>query len=117
MIVERDKKTIGASRRDVLLASGLVVASSALLSTASIDVAQANTINRFSVGTKNKDLRLGSDGSLTIFVQADAPVDVVQRANWLPAPKGDFSLYVRAYWPKAGILDGSWTPPPVQRAN
>ena len=20
-----------------------------------------------------------------------------QRANWLPAPKGDFSLYVRAY--------------------
>ncbi len=40
----------------------------------------------------------------------------VQRANWLPAPKGDFSLYVRAYWPKAEVVDGSWTPPPVQRA-
>ena len=63
----------------------------------------ANPINRFSVGTKNKDLKLGADGSLTIYVQADAPTDPVQRANWLPAPKGDFSLYVRAYWPKAAV--------------
>jgi hypothetical protein len=36
-----------------------------------------------------------------------------QRSNWLPTPKGDFSLYVRAYWPKAAVIDGSWTPPPV----
>jgi len=36
----------------------------------------------------------------------------------LPAPKdADFSLYVRAYWPKAAITDGSWTPPPVTRAQ
>jgi hypothetical protein len=28
-----------------------------------------------------------------------------------------FSLYIRAYWPKATILDGSWTPPPVVRVN
>lgn len=77
----------------------------------------ANPINRFSVGTKNKDLKLADDGSLTIYVQADAPTDPVQRANWLPAPKGDFSLYVRAYWPKTAITDGSWTPPAVKRAN
>ncbi len=75
----------------------------------------ANAINRFSVGTKNKDLKLASDGSLTIYVQSEAPTDATQRANWLPAPKGDFSLYVRAYWPKAEVLDGSWTPPAVQR--
>ena len=73
----------------------------------------ANPINRFSVGTKNKDLKLAADGSLTIYVQADAPADPAQRANWLPAPKGDFSLYVRAYWPKAEITEGSWTPPAV----
>ena len=60
-----------------------------------------NPINRFSVGTKNKDLNFAADGSLTIYVQAEAPTDPGQRANWLPAPKGDFSLYVRAYWPKA----------------
>jgi hypothetical protein len=77
----------------------------------------ANPINRFSVGTKNKDLKLNPDGSLTIYVQAESPTDPVQRANWLPAPAGDFSLYVRAYWPKAEILDGSWTPPPVVRAS
>jgi hypothetical protein len=77
----------------------------------------ANAINRFSVGTKNKDLKFGSDGSLTIYVQAEAPADSAQRANWLPAPKGDFSLYVRAYWPKAAITDGSWAPPAVLKAN
>jgi hypothetical protein len=77
----------------------------------------ANPINRFSVGTKNKDLKLAADGSLTIYVQPDAPTDAVQRANWLPAPKGDFSLYVRAYWPKPATTDGSWTPPAVQRVS
>lgn len=77
----------------------------------------ANSINRFSVGTKNKDLRLAADGSLTIYVQPDAPTDAIQRANWLPAPKGDFSLYVRAYWPKAPVLEGSWTPPAVQKVH
>lgn len=77
----------------------------------------ANKINRFSVGTKNKVLKLNADGSLTIYVQPDEPADAAQRANWLPAPKGDFSLYVRAYWPKAAVTDGSWTPPAVERVN
>jgi hypothetical protein len=77
----------------------------------------ANPINRFSVGTKNGDLKLGADGSLTVYVQAEAPSDPAQRANWLPAPNGDFSLYVRAYWPKAEVLDGSWTPPAVQKVS
>jgi len=75
----------------------------------------ANPINRFSVGTKNKDLKLADDGSLTITVQAEEPTDPVARANWLPAPQGDFSLYVRAYWPKPAVMEGSWTPPPVVR--
>jgi hypothetical protein len=77
----------------------------------------ANAINRFSVGTKDKDLKLGADGSLTVYVQTDAPSDPVLRANWLPAPKGDFSLYIRAYWPKPAVTDGSWTPPAVLRVN
>lgn len=72
-----------------------------------------NEINRFSVGTKNKGLKTASDGSLTVYVQTEAPTDPVQRANWLPAPRGDFSLYIRAYWPKQAVVEGSWTPPPV----
>lgn len=77
----------------------------------------ANQISRFSVGTKNKGLKYADDGSLTIYVQSKAPTDEVQRANWLPAPEGDFSLYVRAYWPKAAVTDGSWTPPRVRKMS
>jgi hypothetical protein len=57
-----------------------------------------NQINRYSVGTKNKDLKYSSDGSLIIYVQSDPPADT-QRTNWLPAPKdADLSLFMRAYW-------------------
>ena len=77
-----------------------------------------NPIKRFSVGTKNKDLAFGSDGSLTIVVQADEPAVASQRADWLPAPKGaDFSLYLRAYWPESAIASGRWTPPPAVKVK
>jgi hypothetical protein len=73
-----------------------------------------NEIKRYSVGTKNTTLRKNPDGSLTIYVQAAAPMDPLQRANWLPAPQNaDFSLFMRSYWPKTEIIDGSWTPPAV----
>ena len=76
-----------------------------------------NDLERYSLGTKNKTLVANPDGSLTITVQADPPPEA-QRANWLPAPKdSDFSLYMRAYWPKTAIIDGSWTPPAVMKAN
>jgi hypothetical protein len=74
-----------------------------------------NEINRYSLGTKNKDLKLNSDGSLTVYVQYDAPPKA-QSTNWLPAPKeAAFSLYVRAHWPNATVIDGSWTPPAVEK--
>lgn len=73
-----------------------------------------NELNRFSLGTKNKDLVFAKDGSLTIYVQADPPPEA-QRANWLPAPKADLTLFLRAYWPKTPVIDGSWTPPPVEK--
>jgi hypothetical protein len=76
-----------------------------------------NAIRRYSVGTKNKTLKYNPDGSLTIYVQADPPAEAKQ-TNWLPAPRGsDFSLYVRAYWPKTSVTDRSWTPPAVQKTN
>jgi len=40
------------------------------------------------------------------------------RHRTLPSPKDeDFSLFMRAYWPKIAALDGSWTPPAVQRVG
>jgi len=74
---------------------------------------EPNKLNRFSLGTKSKSLRYNSDGSLTLYFQNGSPGSD-KETNWVPAPKDDFSLYIRCYWPKKEILDGTWTPPAVQ---
>jgi len=74
-----------------------------------------NELRRYSLGTKNKDLHHAAGGSLTLTASATAPADDDLRSNWLPAPTGPFSLFMRAYWPEQPILDGAWTPPPVTR--
>jgi len=78
---------------------------------------EPNELRRYSIGTKTRALKPHLDGALTIYVQADPPpAGLVD--NWLPAPKrGDFSLCLRAYWPKVEITDGSWTPPAVTRMS
>ena len=75
-----------------------------------------NDIGRYSLGTKNKDLIRNADGSLTIYAGAKSP-GTDKEANWLPAPDGAFSLYIRSYWGKEAILDGSWQPPKIVAAN
>jgi len=78
---------------------------------------EPNDLRRYSLGTKNKNLQYNADGSLTLYVQGDAPAENL-RSNWLPAPKnGDFTLYIRSYWPEKEILDGTWTPPGVERVK
>ncbi len=72
----------------------------------------SNDLKRYSLGTKNKGLKRNDDGSLTLFVSASSPGSEWE-SNWLPAPGGRFSLYIRAYWGKRAILDGSWEPPAV----
>jgi hypothetical protein len=71
-----------------------------------------NALERYSFGTKNRRLRFNADGSLTIVVQSWPP-HAGEQANWLPAPQGKFSLYLRAYGPRPEILTGRWQPPPV----
>ncbi|MGX1323146.1 hypothetical protein AB7M17_006599 [Bradyrhizobium sp. USDA 377] len=61
----------------------------------------------------NKNLKRNADGSLTLYAGAKSPGGDKQ-TNWLPAPNGHFSLYIRAYWGKAGI-DESWTPPVIKK--
>ena len=73
-----------------------------------------NELNRYSLGTKNKDLKYNEDGSLTFYVSAKSP-GADKESNWLPAPEEIFSLYLRAYWGKEAILDGSWTPPVIEK--
>ena len=73
-----------------------------------------NTLNRYSLGTKNKTLKYNPDGSLTLYAGARSP-GADKESNWLPAPNGPFSLYIRAYWPEQAILDGRWVPPAVRQ--
>ena len=73
-----------------------------------------NELKRYSLGTKNKTLKRNADGSLTLHAGSKSP-GASKEANWLPAPAGRFSLYIRAYWGKQAILDGSWKPPPIRR--
>jgi len=73
---------------------------------------EPNALNRFSLGTKNKALKYNADGSLTLYASAKSP-GKDKESNWLPAPKGPFSLFLRAYWADQSIIDGTWTPPKV----
>jgi hypothetical protein len=76
-----------------------------------------NPLHRYSLGTKNKDLKTEPDGTLVLHACVDPPPDEADHGNWLPAPAGDFSLYLRAYWPDQMILDGTWSPPQVLRVS
>lgn len=77
----------------------------------------ANDIKRYSVGDRTAGLVKGGDGTITIYIQPDAPSGASERANWLPAPaKDNFYLVLRTYVPKQPILDQAWAPPAVTPA-
>jgi hypothetical protein len=76
-----------------------------------------NPIDRYSLGSRSKDLVHGEDGSLTIHVQASSP-GADQKANWLPSPaEGPFDIVLRLYGPSPEIQSGKWRMPPLQRAG
>jgi hypothetical protein len=73
---------------------------------------EPNRLNRYSLGTKSKSFKHNADGSLTLYFQNVTP-GADKEAIWVPAPKDEFSLYIRAYWPMTDILDDRWLPPPI----
>jgi hypothetical protein len=74
-----------------------------------------NPINRYALSDRG-GLRYAADGSLTIYIQRDAPGQN-RDANWLPSPaQGGMILALRLYSPKQTVIDGVWTPPPVMKA-
>ncbi len=77
-----------------------------------------NPLNRYNVSSRNK-FKTNADGSTDLYIQADSP-GKDKESNWLPSPKDDFVLMLRLYWPKATdptILNGSWKPPQVKKAE
>ena len=75
-----------------------------------------NPLKRYALGDRDP-LVFNADGSLDLWVQADAP-GAAAHPNWLPVKAGEpFLLNARLYWPKKEALDGSWGMPAVERMN
>jgi hypothetical protein len=69
-----------------------------------------NSINRYNVGTYS-NLTPNADGSVDIYLQTAPPSG--NESNWLPAPTGNFKLWLRAYLPGPAILNDTYQVPPV----
>jgi len=69
-----------------------------------------NRIHRYSVSDRS-GLVPNADSSVEIYIQNAAPAG--HESNWLPAPTGNFILWLRVYLPGATILDGKYKAPPV----
>jgi hypothetical protein len=77
----------------------------------------ANPINRYLINSPMlPQLKRDADGGLTLLIQNESP-GKDKEANWLPAPKGPFAMYMRLYWPKEEALEGKWTAPPLEQAE
>jgi hypothetical protein len=74
----------------------------------------ANPLNRYLVGNRS-GLVANADGSVDVYIQDAAPAG--HESNWLPAPPGNFRLWLRAYMPGAAVLDGRYAVPPVSRTQ
>lgn len=75
----------------------------------------ANEVDRYSIGDRTRGLHYGKDGSLTLYV-GHAPPPAGMKANWLPAPGGEYVIVARIYGPKPEAIDGRWKLPALQAA-
>ena len=73
-----------------------------------------NPIARYAIGSLTKGLEYGADGSLKIWLQHERPKPE-HEANWLPAPKGKFNLFLRTYLPSLSVMNQLYAPPKVQQ--
>lgn len=73
-----------------------------------------NSINRYSVSDRS-GLVPNADGSVDIYIQNTAPAG--WESNWLPAPSGEFILWLRVYMPSTAVLEGKYNVPPIAEVN
>lgn len=75
----------------------------------------ANPLKRYLLNSPMlSQFKRDPDGGLTLFIQHEPPAKPWE-ANWLPAPKGEFFMAMRLYWPKDEALSGKWTAPALTR--
>lgn len=75
-----------------------------------------NPLHRYALGDRDP-LVYNPDGSLDLWVQAEAPAGDKAK-NWLPVKSGEpFLLNARLYWPKPAALSGAWGMPALERVD
>lgn len=73
--------------------------------------------SRHAIGSSDA-LTPNADGSLDVWIGAEAPVRASERSNWLPVLSGqNFTLTARLYWPEPSALQGTWHLPAVERLD
>lgn len=72
-----------------------------------------NDVEKYNVSNFTERLIYDDDGSLTIYIANEIPIDKSKQANWLPAPKGEIYIVLRLYAPKKEVAEGKWTPPSI----
>jgi hypothetical protein len=115
------QKLDGANRYTMRFAPGQLPPVNAFWSLTMYDEPQsllvANPINRYLINSPMlPQLKRDADGGLTLMIQNESP-GMDKESNWLPAPKGPFSMIMRLYWPKQAAVEGKWERPPLQRTG
>ena len=71
-----------------------------------------NPLNRYHVRTDTPGLKPDQDGTIAIFLSPEKP-EMAPEGNWLPAPRQEFVVLMRLYYPTADVLEYRWTPPAI----
>ena len=113
------KALVGANRYTLRFAPGRLPPVNAFWSLTMYglpgDLLVANPLNRYLINSPMLPrLKRDADGGLTLLVQNESPGKDLE-SNWLPAPKGQFMMALRLYWPKEEATDGRWTEPKVMK--
>ncbi|MBP7603072.1 MAG: DUF1254 domain-containing protein [Spirochaetes bacterium] len=74
-----------------------------------------NQLDRYSLSDRSRGLVFNNDRSLDIIIQHEAPPGKL--SNWLPTPKGEFTISLRTYLPKKELLELKWAIPPIERLD
>lgn len=74
-----------------------------------------NPINRYTLGDRS-NLKINADGSIDLYIQNTSP-GKAKESNWLPAPKGEFNVLLRLYWPKEEVINGQWNAPVIKKVK
>lgn len=77
----------------------------------------ANPLKRYLINSPMLPaLKRDADGGITLYIQQQSP-GADKQANWLPAPKGEFLVAMRLFWPKPEALGGQWQKPAMYKVN